>query len=84
MVDDTLVGHHIDSYGSSGIDELHNMITLCGKCHGDVGNGYLDRRRCNHPHILPEMFLGASSSGGSWKVYDPNKFLKRIMEENLV
>ena len=84
MIDDTLIGHHIDSYGSSGDDSLENMITLCGKCHGNVGNGYLDRRICNHPQVLPSMFMGASSGGSDWKVFEPNVLLKRIMEENLV
>lgn len=84
-IDDTLVGHHLDSWGSSGDDSPGNIITLCGRCHGDVGNGYLDRRACNHPQVLDGQLVGfASSSSGNWKVFEPNRYLKRIMEENLV
>lgn len=83
-IDDTLIGHHINAWGASGNDDPDNIITLCGRCHGDEGNGYLDRRVCNHPQVLEGRFLGASAGEADWKVYEPNKLLKRIMEENLV
>lgn len=41
--DETLVGHHIRSWGSSGDDSLGNMITLCARCHDNAGRGYIDR-----------------------------------------
>jgi len=87
-IDETLVGHHIVSYGSSGIDELDNMITLCGACHNEVGNGYLDARKCNHFALLADIrgnrFVGNSLGGDGWKIFEPNRVLERIMEENLV
>lgn len=87
-IDDTLVGHHMDSYGSSGDDSIENVITLCGQCHTNVGQGYLDIRICNHPKIVTEVttttFRGASVSKGEWKLYNPNDYLKRIMEEGLL
>lgn len=86
-IDDTLVGHHLDSWGSSGNDDESNVITLCGRCHTQVGQGYLDISACNHPAILVEVttkaFKGASVSKHDRKLFDPNSYLKRILEEAL-
>jgi hypothetical protein len=81
-IDDTLVAHHIESWGSSGKDTPDNMITLCGRCHNNVGNGYLDIRHCNCKEYLPESALlsGVNAASGSWKIYEPNELLKRVLE----
>jgi len=83
-IDDTLVGHHIDSWGASGNDDLSNVITLCGRCHGDIGQGYLDLSICNHRDILRDAsrgkMLGAGVSERDSRLWDGNKYLKRIME----
>lgn len=82
-VDSTLVGHHVCSWGSSGIDESNNMITLCGRCHGDVGNGYLDARICNNPELLrrSQMVGFNAKDEQGWKLYEPDKLLGEILEE---
>lgn len=81
-VDNTLVGHHVLSWGSSGIDEMENLITLCGKCHGDVGNGYLDARTCNNPELLRRSMTGFNARGeGGWKLFTPNELLEEILRE---
>lgn len=83
-IDDTLVGHHITSYGASGDDSLDNMITLCGRCHGDVGNGYLDIRVCNHPRltamIIDGHVLGHSVSKRDWQLFNANDWLRKVKE----
>lgn len=38
----TLVGHHLHSWGSSGDDSPENIATLCFKCHDDAEHGFLD------------------------------------------
>ena len=80
-IDDTLIGHHITAYGAGGEDSPANMITLCARCHGDVGNGYLDMRVCNEPQVLLRgrmVGLNAKDDGG-WRLWDANDYLREIL-----
>lgn len=82
---DTLVGHHISSFGASGSDDPMNMITLCGRCHTTVGQGYLLVRVCNHPKILESLpglhGVAGRTDTGDPKVWEVDKVLQGILEE---
>jgi len=81
-----LVGHHIDSWGSSGNDSVENMITLCGRCHDNAGNGYIDYSAVNPPmrkYINPPkgyMIGYGSVSKSIPKVYNVDVVFKVILE----
>lgn len=82
-IDDTLVGHHFDSFGAHGSDDLMSMVTLCGRCHDTVHHGYLLLAFCNHPEILaaqPGLRGVSSLSPGGAKLWDADNVLKGIVE----
>ena len=84
--DDTLVGHHIDSFGSGGADSLENMITLCARCHGNVHQGFLDWNVLNPPFRkyveLPRGFVGGAMSQDKTgpKIWDADKVLRKALK----
>jgi hypothetical protein len=82
-IDDTLVGHHFKSFGAHGSDDLSVMITLCGRCHRTVHQGYLLISVCNHKSILAEQtsVYATARTEQENKVWDADKVLERIWEE---
>lgn len=84
-IDDTLVGHHFDSFGAHGSDDLMSMVTLCGRCHNTVGQGYLLVSCCNRPEVLerqPGLRGVAAATPDGGKIWHADKVLARIVEED--
>jgi len=86
-VDDTLIGHHIESFGSGGADELSNMITLCSVCHDNAHKGFIDWNKLNVPtrKLIPPPpgYMGGTMAKNYTpvKVWDADKHLGRILKE---
>lgn len=85
-VDDTLIGHHIESFGSSGNDTVENMITLCSPCHDNAERGYIDYSKTNLPmrKYIPApkgYMLGFAGSDMSQvpKVWECDNIFKEIL-----
>jgi 5-methylcytosine-specific restriction endonuclease McrA len=67
-----LVGHHIASWGSSGNDNSENIVTLCGGCHRDVHQGYLDQRKY--------YYRDKATPLEEWHVWHADEVLKDLLD----
>lgn len=77
LMDESLVGHHVESFGASGNDSLENMITLCFQEHENAGRGFIDYYRAT-PSVRSKYLPIPDERG---RVWDCNSIFKRILEE---